>query len=70
MIMRDDDIKREADGDKLRLVMLGMVDEMISDCVAGIDGDRICPVCGSLVSNGQCQDVGDSGCRWTTSGAS
>ncbi len=82
MIMKDADIKREAEDDGLRAVMIDMVDcmianvqagdvmidmvdEMIADNKQAIDGDRICPVCGSIVVDGVCEDVGDSGCRWT-----
>ncbi len=66
MIIRDDDIRRERDEDLAAVMLAGdLVDEMIRDCVAGIDGDRICPICGGLVVGGVCEDVGGQGCRWT-----
>ena len=27
--------------------------------------EESCPVCGSPIQDGHCQDVGDNGCDWT-----
>ena len=68
MIMRRSEAIEEllTDDKVLNGIMLDMVDLMIADCQKGIDGDKICPVCGSIVIDGTCEDIGENGCRWTT----
>jgi hypothetical protein len=59
MIMR----ANEVDSDGLKAVLMELADYMAADCAACIDGDRICPVCGSIITDGVCSDPD---CRWTT----